>query len=75
MLCYTGRVFKPTYFGFWCIRSRSRLHDLRFAYRIYAMDLETSAEAWRVDVDCISCENVNSGDAFLYNKYPYSPSE
>lgn len=27
------------------------------------------------DVDCISCESVNSGDAFLYNKYPYSSSE
>lgn len=48
MLGFAGRVFKPTYFVFWCIRSRSRsrLYDLRFAFRIYAMDLETSAEAW-----------------------------
>lgn len=75
MLRFAGRVLKPTYFGFWGIRSRSRLYHLRFAFRIDAMDLEASAEAWRADVDCISCETVNSGDAFLYNKYPYSSSE
>jgi hypothetical protein len=39
------------------------------------MDLDDKCRGWGADVDCISCESVNSGDAFLYNKYPYSSSE
>jgi hypothetical protein len=37
------------------IRSRSRLYDFRFVFRIYAMDLDDKCRGWGVHVDCILC--------------------